>query len=99
MTGGTLDAPGADPTDDDPHGPPSCAWGRRPVCEPPRLDGAMSTEPWRPTAVETLIYEPDEQAVIAVVPGALWLQAGELVELDDPPREARVLSSRLQLRP
>jgi hypothetical protein len=48
--------------------------------------------------VETVIYEPDEQAVLAVVPGALWLQAGDIVELDDPPREARVLSSRLQLR-
>jgi hypothetical protein len=58
----------------------------------------MSTEPWRPTTVETVIYEPDEQAIIAVVPGALWLQAGDIVELDDPPREARVLSSRLQLR-
>jgi hypothetical protein len=64
-----------------------------------RLDGVMSTDPWRPTTVETLIYEPDEQAVIAVVPAALWLQPGDLVELDDPPREARVLSSRLQLRP
>jgi hypothetical protein len=59
----------------------------------------MSTDPWRPSAVETVIYEPDEQAVIAVVPAALWLQPGDLVELDDPPREARVLSSRLQLRP
>ena len=59
----------------------------------------MSTDPWRPTVVETVIYEPDEQEVIAVVPGALWLQAGDIVELDDPPREARVLSSRLQLRP
>lgn len=58
----------------------------------------MSTEPWRPSTVETVIYEPDEQAVVAVVPGALWLQAGDIVELDDPPREARVLSSRLQLR-
>ena len=64
-----------------------------------RLDGAMSADPWRPTTVETVIYEPDEQAVIAVMPGALWLQAGDIVELDDPPREARVLSSRLQLRP
>jgi hypothetical protein len=58
----------------------------------------MSTDPWCPTTVETVIYEPDEQAVIAVVPGALWLQPGDIVELDDPAREARVLSSRLQLR-
>jgi len=58
----------------------------------------MSIDPWRPTAVETVIYEPDERAVIAVVPGAIWLTAGDIVELDDPPREARVLSSRLQLR-
>ena len=58
----------------------------------------MSTDPWRPTAVETVIYEPDEHAVIAVVPAVLWLQPGDLVELDEPPREARVLSSRLQLR-
>ena len=58
----------------------------------------MSIDPWRPTAVETVIYEPDERAVIAVIPGAIWLTAGDIVELDDPPREARVLSSRLQLR-
>jgi hypothetical protein len=58
----------------------------------------VSPEPFRPNAVETVIYEPDEQAVVAVVPGALWLHAGDIVELDDPPREARVLSSRLQLR-
>jgi len=58
----------------------------------------MSIDPWRPTAVETVIYEPDERAVIAVVPGAIWLTAGDIIELDDPPREARVLSSRLQLR-
>jgi len=58
----------------------------------------VSIDPWRPTAVETIIYEPDERAVIAVVPGAIWLTAGDIVELDDPPREARVLSSRLQLR-
>jgi hypothetical protein len=58
----------------------------------------VNTQPLRPDAVETVIYEPDEQAVVAVVPGALWMHAGDLVELDDPPREARVLSSRLQLR-
>ncbi len=58
----------------------------------------MSTEPLRPDAVETVIEEPDEQAVVAVVPRALWRQAGDIVELDDAPREARVLSSRLQLR-
>lgn len=58
----------------------------------------MSTDPWRPTAVETVFYEPDERAVIAVLSGALWLTAGDIVEFDDPPREARVLSSRLQLR-
>ncbi len=62
------------------------------------MDGVMSIDPWRPTAVETVIYEPDERAVIAVVPGAIWLTAGDIIELDDPPREARVLSSRLQLR-
>ena len=58
----------------------------------------MSADPSHPPTVETVIYEPDEQAVIAVLPGALWLRAGDIVELDDPPREARVLSSRLQLR-
>jgi hypothetical protein len=58
----------------------------------------VNTEPLRPDTVETVIFEPDEQAVVAVVPGALWLNAGDIVELDDPPREARVLSSRLQLR-
>jgi len=58
----------------------------------------MSTEPWRPTAVETAFYEPDERAVIAVLPGPLQLAPGDIVELDDPPRVARVLSSRLQLR-
>jgi hypothetical protein len=64
---------------------------RRPV------EARVST-PFRPDAVETVIYEPDEQAVVAVLPGALWMNAGDIVELDDPPREARVLSSRLQLR-
>jgi hypothetical protein len=58
----------------------------------------MTTEPWRPAAVETTFYEPDERAVIAVLPGALLLDPGDIVELDDPPRVARVLSSRLQLR-
>jgi hypothetical protein len=58
----------------------------------------VSAEPLRPASVETVIYEPDERAVVAVVPGALWLHPGDIVELDDPPREARVLSSRLQLR-
>ena len=57
----------------------------------------MTTEPLRPTALETVFYEPDERAVIAVLPGALWLSAGDLVELDEPAREARVLSSRLQV--
>jgi hypothetical protein len=58
----------------------------------------MSTEPLRPTAVETVLYEPDQRAVIAVLPGSLWLAPGDVVELDDPPRDARVLSTRLQLR-
>jgi hypothetical protein len=58
----------------------------------------MTTEPLRPTILETVLYEPDRDEVIAVVPGALWLSAGDVVELDDPSRDARVLSSRLQLR-
>lgn len=58
----------------------------------------MTTEPLRPTIVETVLYEPDQQAVIAVVPGALRLTPGDIVELDDPPRDARVLSTRLQVR-
>jgi hypothetical protein len=57
----------------------------------------MSTDPMRPSVVETVFYEPDQRAVIAVLPGALWLTAGDIVELDDPPRAARVLSARLQL--
>ena len=49
-------------------------------------------------ALETVLYEPDQQAVLAVLPGGLWLRPGDVVELDDPPRDARVLSTRLQLR-
>ena len=58
----------------------------------------MSTEPLRPTILETVFYEPDQGAVIAVLPGGLWLAPGDIVELDDPSRDARVLSTRLQLR-
>ncbi len=57
----------------------------------------MTTEPLRPTDLETVLFEPDQRAVIAVLPGLLWLTAGDIVELDDPPRDARVLSTRLQL--
>lgn len=57
-----------------------------------------SPEPMRPDVVETVFLEPDHQMVLAVVPAALWLAPGDVVELDDPPRDARVLSSRLQLR-
>jgi hypothetical protein len=57
----------------------------------------MSTEPMRPSVVETVFYEPDQREVIAVLSGALWLAAGDIVELNDPPRDARVLSARLQL--
>lgn len=52
----------------------------------------------RPTILETVFYEPDHGAVIAVLPGVLWLAPGDTVELDDPSRDARVLSTRLQLR-
>jgi hypothetical protein len=58
----------------------------------------MNTGPLHPITVETLLFEPDQRAVIAVLPGALWLNPGDIVELDDPPRDARVLSTRLQLR-
>jgi hypothetical protein len=58
----------------------------------------MSSEPLRPAVLETVLYEPDQHAVIAVLPGGLWLAPGDIVELDDPPRDARVLSTRLQLR-
>jgi hypothetical protein len=58
----------------------------------------MSPEPLRPTVLETVLYEPDQHEVIAVLPGGLWLAPGDIVELDDPPRDARVLSTRLQLR-
>jgi len=58
----------------------------------------MSTEPLRPTILETVLYEPDQGAVIAVLPGGLWLAPGDIVELYDPSRDARVLSTRLQLR-
>jgi hypothetical protein len=57
-----------------------------------------NAEPMRPDVVETVFLEPDQQEVLAVVPAALWLAPGDVVELDDPPRDARVLSSRLQLR-
>ena len=56
-----------------------------------------SPEPLRPDAVETVLFEPDEQRVVAVLPAAVWLSPGDVVELDDPPRDARVLSSRLQI--
>jgi hypothetical protein len=63
------------------------------------FDGTVSAaEPLRPIALETVLYEPDQQAVLAVLPGGLWLSPGDIVELDDPPRDARVLSTRLQLR-
>ena len=58
----------------------------------------MTSDPLRPIALETVLYEPDQRAVLAVLPGGLWLAPGDIVELDDPPREARVLSTRLQLR-
>jgi hypothetical protein len=58
----------------------------------------MTNEPLRPTILETVLYEPDQSAVIAVLPGALWLAPGDIVELDDPSRDARVLSTRLQVR-
>lgn len=57
-----------------------------------------NAEPMRPEEVETVFVEPDQQEVLAVLPVALWLAPGDVVELDDPPRDARVLSSRLQLR-
>lgn len=57
-----------------------------------------SPDPLRPDALETVFVEPDEARMLAVVPGALWLAPGDVVELDAPPRDARVLSSRLQLR-
>ena len=44
----------------------------------------MSAEPLRPDALETVIYEPDEQAVVAVVPGALWLRAGDICRARRP---------------
>jgi hypothetical protein len=50
-----------------------------------RFDGAMSPEPSRPTVLETVHYEPDQRAVLAVLPGGLWLPPGDIVELDDPP--------------
>lgn len=56
-------------------------------------------EPMRPDVVETVFLEPDQQRVLAVVPAAVWLSPGDVVEIDDPPRDALVLSSRLQLRP
>ena len=63
------------------------------------LDGTVSSsEALRPAAVETVLYEPDQQSVIAVLSAALWLAPGDVVELDEPPRDARVLSTRLQLR-
>jgi hypothetical protein len=58
----------------------------------------MSTDPLHPMTVETVLFEPDQRAVIAVLPGALWLNPGDIVELNEPPRDARVLSTRLQLR-
>lgn len=58
----------------------------------------MRTEPLRPTILETVLYESDEGAEIAVLPGVLWLAPGDIVELDNPSRDARVLSTRLQLR-
>lgn len=58
----------------------------------------MSAEPLRPTIIETVLYEPDDDTVIAVLPGSLWLAPGDIVEVDDPPRDARVPSTRLQLR-
>ena len=61
-------------------------------------DGGMSTpEPVRPDMIETVLYEPDQQRMLAVLPGPLWLSPGDFVELDEPPRDARVLSTRLQL--
>jgi hypothetical protein len=62
------------------------------------FNGAMSPEPLRPDVLETVLYEPDQREVIAVLPGALWLTPGDIVELSDPPRDARVLSTRLQVR-
>jgi hypothetical protein len=52
----------------------------------------------RAESLETVLFEPDHQEVLAVLPGALWLSPGDVVELDAPPRDARVLSTRLQLR-
>ena len=69
------------------------------MLRPNWFHGTVSaSEPLRPTAVETVLFEPDRQAVLAVLPGGLWLTPGDIVELDDPPRDARVLSTRLQLR-
>ena len=58
----------------------------------------MTAEPLRPPVVETVFYEPDQAAVIAVLPGGLWLAPGDIVEFDEPARDARVLSTRLQVR-
>jgi len=57
-----------------------------------------SEEPMRPESIETVLFEPDLQRTLAVLPGAVWLAPGDVVELEHPPRDARVLSSRLQLR-
>ncbi len=57
-----------------------------------------SEEPMHPQSIETVLFEPDLQQTLAVLPGALWLSPGDIVELENPPRDARVLSSRLQLR-
>ncbi|MET0325551.1 MAG: hypothetical protein ABW219_10035, partial [Ilumatobacteraceae bacterium] len=72
--------------------------GRRRCRRRRRRHLLMPAEPLRPTVLETVFYEPDQRAVIAVLPGTLWLAPGDIVELDDPPRDARVLSARLQLQ-
>jgi hypothetical protein len=47
--------------------------------------------------METVLFEPDQQQVLAILPAALWLSPGDVVDLDDRGTGARVLSSRLQV--
>jgi hypothetical protein len=58
-------------------------------------DGRVTAEPLRPTVVETVFYEPDEGAVIAALPGRLWLAPRRRRRVR---RICPVLSTRLQLR-
>lgn len=59
----------------------------------------MKAHPHRYETVETLIFDELRQVGLAVLPGAVCLPTGSVIELREPNRDAIVIGVRLQLTP